>query len=209
MNNAKPRVFIASPLFNPPQIEIIHRIETLLENNGFPFYSARLHSGSAGMTAEQRNDPEAWVPVFRSNVEGLEECHMMIAVIEYALPRVSQNAAIPIAGEQQGMGIGIPYLVGNGGFTLRNVKTLIEVPDAGTVWEMGWFHRAGKPTVAFHTSGAKKLNLMMSHSCDGFIRGWDKLEQFLAGPTTVFDPRVVPTHFNWSAAAKVYGDEVE
>lgn len=169
----KPKIFIASPLFNPNQIAIIERIENLLTEKGYDFYSARLHSGSDKMTPEQRKDITAWDPVFDSNERGLDECDVMIAVLEYAMPPREYPAHIQMAI------IDNPDLEPCGPGT---VFTPIELPDAGTVWECGYHRAQGKLVLGFHTDQAKHLNLMLSHGCDGLIKGWENLDGFLTEP---------------------------
>lgn len=168
-----PKVFIASPLFNEPQIEIIKQIEQLLTDNEFPFYSARLHSGSDKLTAEQKRSLVNWDPVFESNVQGLDECTVMIAVLEYALPHREYPAHIAMglldSPQEEPFGSGTSF-------------TPIELPDAGTVWEMGYHKAQNKIVIGFHQDKAKHLNLMLSHGCDAMIKGFDNLALFLAGP---------------------------
>jgi len=161
----KPKVFIASPLFNEPQIEIIAKIEDLLTKYGYKYYSARKHSGSDKMTPEQRKDIHAWDPVFNSNEQGLNECRVMIAVLEYALPDCTYFGSLysPCV---EPFGPGTQF-------------TPIELPDAGTVWECGYHRAQGKLVLGFHQDKAKHLNLMLTHGCDGMIRGWENLECFL------------------------------
>jgi hypothetical protein len=119
----KPKIFIASPLFNPEQIEIITQIEDLLRIHGYDFYSARLHSGSDKMSPEQRKDIRSWDPVFESNIRGLDECRVMIAVLEYAMPK---NRAISVLElDTDNTDESNPY-----GFGVRKY-TPIELPDSG------------------------------------------------------------------------------
>lgn len=171
MDKNHPRsVFIASPLFNREQVLIIRRIERMLTGNGFSYYSARQDSGSYGMTKEQMRDFHAWDPVYNSNERGLDRCKAMIAVLEYAMPR---GQRLQLVREDLDL-TGDP----------EPVRTIIlpsmELPDAGTVFECGYFRAQMKPVIGFHsTKQAKHLNLMLSHGCDGLISGWENLERFL------------------------------
>jgi nucleoside 2-deoxyribosyltransferase len=195
-----PLCFIASPLFNPPQLEIISHIEGLLEGAGYRYYSARKHSGSDKMTPEQRKDLRAWDPVFQSNIDGLNRADFGIAVLEYALP---DNQGMLIV---QDASPGIEYR-----FHEKSLR--VELPDAGTVWEMGYLAAQGKPVIGFHTDKAKHLNLMLSHGVAGLVLGYDALAQFLgydrgpyADPQELLDwenarPRDYDT---WNRPEKVY-----
>jgi nucleoside 2-deoxyribosyltransferase len=185
----KPKVFIASPLFNKNQVTIIEQIESALTKNEFEFYSARLHSGSDKMTPDQRKDLRAWDPVYDSNVQGLEEARVMIAVLEYAMPE-GQSLKLHFPQEECEDEMGRPYTEGK-------PPLQIELPDPGTVWEMGYHRGHQKLVLGFHSDAAKHLNLMLSHGVDGLLKGFDALEGFLAGasygtPTrirTKFTPR--------------------
>jgi nucleoside 2-deoxyribosyltransferase len=185
----RPKIFIASPLFNAAQIAIIAQIEAMLAGHGYDYYSARLHSGSDKLTPEQRRDIRCWDPVFDSNEAGLDECRVCIAVLEYPLPygqemgvlrRLGQDEqwtsptpsvflSTDVAEHLEGRGMHHPY-----------AYTRLELPDAGTVWETGYMRAQGKIVVGFHSDKAKHLNLMLSHGCDGLIRGFENLEGFLA-----------------------------
>ncbi len=213
----RPRIFIASPLFNGPQHAILDRIEGLLEQNGYDYYSARKHSGSDRMTPEERRDIDAWNPVFDSNEQGLDQCRVCIAVLEYALPE-NRNMCL------------CTWKPGDhpSGYVMDGDPLFVELPDAGTVWETGYLRAQGKLIIGFHsTKRAKHLNLMLTHGCDGLISGFDNLALFLRGPQSLRDvganmperlltrlnrlPGVV-THdamrFDWSAI-EPWGKEVE
>lgn len=176
-----PRIFIASPLFNPEQIAIIEKIEELLTKAGYTYYSARKHSGSDRLTTEQKRSLKNWDPVFESNVQGLDECTVMIAVLEYALPE-KQRLSLVVDEEDMERGTAI------------NEITTLELPDAGTVWEMGYHKAQNKIVIGFHTDRAKHLNLMLTHGCDAMVKGFDQLEEFLTHPLhDVEPPRSIAT----------------
>jgi nucleoside 2-deoxyribosyltransferase len=173
----KPRVFIASPLFNGPQHAIIDSIEKLLGLYGFDYYSARQHSGSDKLSAEDKKDLRKWDPVFQSNLDGLDECRVMIAVLEYALPE--DKRMYLCTGEEDGPG-----------FNVLSSQEM-ELPDAGTVWEMGYFRAQGKIVIGYHTDKAKHLNLMLSHGCDALIKGFENLDNFISGEATKYPASLV------------------
>ena len=62
--NRKPKVYIAGPFFNEPQTDLICKIQRILRQQGYPYYSPMLDSGSADLTPEQKKDPASWKPVF-------------------------------------------------------------------------------------------------------------------------------------------------
>lgn len=173
------RIFIASPLFNPPQIEIIRRIEAEISAAGYDYYSARKHSGSDKLSPEERKTFAGWQPIFDSNEDGLDQCCACIAVLEYAMPEGhGLFAHSPCDLAEQDAQLGKPVVP-------FGKHTRIELPDAGTVWECGYLRAQGKLVFGFHTDKAKHLNLMLSHGCDGLVKGFDNLRLLLSRGTPV------------------------
>lgn len=167
-NTMKIDVFIAAPLFNAPQIELIQEIEYAVSDSNKTFYSARLHSGSDTMTAEEKKIMSNWDPVFQSNVDGLNAAELMIAVLEYPMPDDTALLLWRDSKEKPG----------------EALVTNVQLPDAGTVWEMGYFRALGKPVIGFHREQSGHLNLMLSHGCDGFLKDTVDLLRYLSGDTS-------------------------
>ena len=174
------KIFIASPLFNPEQIAIIEQIERTITAAGHDFYSARLHSGSDKMTPEERKVLSAWDPIFESNVKGLDDCDAMIAVLEYAMP---EDRSLFRCDRVDGV---------------WQTTASVELPDAGTVWEMGYHRAQDKQVIGFHSKERPAhLNLMLTHGCMGLVLGFGALESFLRPGT----PQEARGAFNWSACS--------
>lgn len=160
------RIFIASPLFNESQHEIIGSLETLLTSLGYDYYSARQHSGSDRLTPEQKKTFDAWTPVYESNVHGLDSCDAMIAVLEYALPKNQ----------------GLMLVNGLDEYPEERTFTDLSLPDAGTVWEIGYHIAQGKPVIGYYSfpeQNASHLNLMLSHGVHALTFGPENLKKFL------------------------------
>lgn len=171
-------IFIASPLFNPPQIQLIEQIEQAITRAGHEFYSARLHSGSDKLTPEQRKDLAAWDPVFESNVRGLDDADLCIAVLEYRQPEEVRLELVRYD-QQKSREAGFKP----GDKIPGELLALPELPDAGTVWEMGYLAAQGKPVIGFHSQERPAhLNLMLTHGCQGLLLGLPALEEFLQNP---------------------------
>jgi len=219
----KPRVYVASPFFNGAQIAIVEEIQQVLEKNEFPYYSPRIHSGSLDFTPEQRKDPKAWEPVFKSNVDELHRCDLMIAVVEYAMPCSATNPLFPEYKAREFLTVGVEgnIMLGTGkvkkSYQIKEPRLELEVPDSGVVWEMGYWKansdsKAGRgylkrPIVAYHSSETKQLNLMISHSVDGILLGKAALHDFFRS-TESDSFKGVEYHFNWSVV-KRFGGTVE
>jgi nucleoside 2-deoxyribosyltransferase len=189
-------LFIASPLFNPFQHGIIGRIEDLCIAKGIEFYSARKDSEPFVPKGEDKKNPDAWDKVFQNNEEGLQACHIMIAVLGYALPE----------NQKFGLATGVDHSFEHG-VRMADFKH-VEIPDSGTVWEMGYFRALGKPVIGFHpTRRADDINLMLTHGCDGLISGWDSLTDFFT-ERVAFDYDSIPSRL-WSFPKELLGSEEE
>ncbi len=158
----KPKVYIAGPLFNSQQVEILKRIEETLSSYEYSIYRPRLDSGSHLMSLEEKKDYNKWTPIFNRNEEEIHSCDILLAVLEYPMPR--------------GNKLGIYREDGD---TIVPLVKSIEIPDSGTVWEMGAARALGKLVIGFYpTKENNKINLMLSHGCDGMIVGWRNLKGF-------------------------------
>lgn len=206
----KPMVYLAGPFFNPAQTELIADLEITLESRDFPYYSPRIHSGSHLLSEDARRDPAAWQPVFQKNYEALLTCGVLLAVTQYAMPRDHKLAIC----KQEGMGFAdAPY-------HLLPIKTGLEIPDSGTVWEIGavymlnmmrqsvmtedprglnpvWVLNQPPTTVVGYHGGppSNSVNLMLNKSLDHFLVGHEALSDFLDSWTNgVFAhlPKAVP-----------------
>lgn len=200
------QVYIAGPLFNPAQITILEHIELMCEIASTPHFSPRLHSEPYLPPPEDRAKPEAWDRMFGMNVNAIEKCGVILAVLNYAMPDYMQ------------VGVGTHVHEFDHQTVMANFKPLY-LPDSGTVWEMGYARGTGRIVVGFHPDKKPEhLNLMLTHGTVGMLCGWDALETFLKGkqsetwtplgiPHTysILDPvsHAAITEFDWSVAQPV------
>ena len=191
----RPRIYIAAPFFNHPQQAIVSKIEGLLDRTGFPYYSPRLHSGSHLIPPEHRKDRSLWKSVLDSNIQNLYNCDLVLAVIEYAMPPGIE--LVPVATE--------PGIVRDG----KHIRSMIaspkldvkaiELPDAGVIWECGMAFAINRPVIAYHSNKSPdELNLMLSHTIQGFLSGWSSISAFFEGTKTKY--------FNTEVLAQYSGD---
>lgn len=163
-------VFIAAPLFNLQQHAIIDRIEQLCSEKRVNYYSARIDSEPFVPKGEDKKNPRAWDGVFNNNEEGLVGCSVMIAVLNYAMPEGDVVAMCKGDSDQKYVTDLLPQF-------------RMEMPDSGTVFEMGYFRALGKYVIGFHPEKcANHLNVMLTHGCHGLISGWESLERFFQQP---------------------------
>ena len=73
-------IYIASPFFNPEQISVVVAIEKKLEENGLAYFSPRSEGTLGEMTEEERQQSKH--DVYTSNINHIEDCQEMIAVID-------------------------------------------------------------------------------------------------------------------------------
>lgn len=173
----KPRIYIAAPLFNSAQINLIQRIEDRLDKCGIPYFSPRIESEPFMPLPQDRKNASAWEPVFDCNIRGLRDSSILLAVLNYSLPEEQQVGLASYVEE--------PF---EHHVRMASFKPL-ELPDTGTIWEMGYFLGKGKIVVGFHPEKkAEHLNVMLTHGCDGLISGWNNLDGFFMNPHTGFVP---------------------
>lgn len=156
------KIYLAAPLFNPPQISLLKEIETALVGMGYEIFSPRLETEKLKVPADVRKDPKAWRPVFNVNVEGLEQCDIMVAVLDYPLP---EHTKLCVTTWEPGADH--PQLFP------------VQLPDAGTVWEMGYFFSSYRPIIGYTTRPLHELNLMLTQCLVGIVSSVEQLIKVL------------------------------
>lgn len=162
MTSRRKYIFIASPFFNEAQLEVVKALETMIQDAGMFYYSARLHSGGSTLPPGERRFSK-WTPVFQADVSGLYNCDLVVAVLDYPLPKGHRLEIRKATEHASDVLVATP-----------------RIPDSGTVWEMGFAYALGKPIVGYFPLGKpEKLNLMLIQCCSAIT--WDRssLERFL------------------------------
>ena len=215
-------IYIAGPFFNSVQIEIIERIESILTSNGFSYYSPRLDSGSHLLTAEQKKVRKNWDHIFESNIQALHRCKAGIFCLGYPHPwplalhvtrPFSEEECAELIARMNAPQYGKPILLAKDA-TIARIGREVELPDSGTVFEMGYMCALKKPRIGFHPDNTPdKLNLMLTHGLDGIVLGWENLSQFLSFEVSfslycVDYENAVKHYIDWSACEQ-FEKEVE
>lgn len=182
------KVYLAGPFFNRAQRAQQEKLEEICRAIGLDFYSPRKHSGSADLTEAQRKDPAAWKRVFESNVQALMDCQLLVASVNWALPPEELVAGLRLMGKEEPWTQPDPSVFSRQGSAMPGGghglyrATPLDIPDAGTVWEMGFayscntFMNPRMPIVAFAPERPiEKFNLMLQFGCDIAVGDWDQL----------------------------------
>lgn len=163
-------VYIAGPFFNPPQVELIERIERHLTDAGFSFISPRLQpANKSPITASQADE------IFKRNLNDITRCNIVLACVDWLMPKGQTIVRIDREAD-------IDYFA----------KPL-SLPDSGTVFEMGLAVAWDKMLVLYTERRLDQpLNVMLSRA-GPVIRNWIDLTCFF-GKNRAIQPGMLS---NW------------
>ncbi len=152
------KLYLAAPFFNPPQLELVQKIEALCSQHNHEVWSPRQRSICPPDAAQQERSR-----VFNDNKLGIAGSDVVLAVLDYATaPGVHLR------------------LVGEGAWSPP-----IKQPDQGVVWELGFAAGTGVPSIGFlldEPTSPSKLNLMLAQTLVGLVYGFDELTRWLKEP---------------------------
>lgn len=154
--------YLAGPFFNHAQLALIQRLERAFEDHQIECFSPRLQHGEKPTPIETANQAQQ---VFAENARALKACRGVVAVVDWTtVGSVCIRAGIDRA---------------DGTFeTVRGEP--INLPDTGTVWEMGVAYAYNRPVVMYTERPVHaKLNIMLTQSCLGVARSEKQLMEFL------------------------------
>lgn len=162
--------YIAAPFFNPVQLELVRRIEQVFENCEVTAFSPRLQHGEKPTPILSR---EMASKAFGENFVAIERCSHMVAVVDWLMP---SNQELRVVSSYEGdMSMPHPHM-------FEGVSPALNLPDAGTVWEMGAAYALRKPVLMLTLRPkGDKINIMLSESCFGLVRGPEMLRAYLCG----------------------------
>lgn len=163
--------YLASPFFNPAQIVVVDKIEQLFKGQNIALFSPRAHpANSTGKPIDANTAPQ----IFLGNLTGIAEATGVLAVMDYSLPEEEELRIISYAPKYPSV-----QCEATEAFGLKSGP--LNLPDSGTVWEMGYAYGLDKKIVGFTTAdpGQGRLNLMLTQSCTGVLCGFDQLERWV------------------------------
>lgn len=153
------RIYLAGPFFNAAQIELIKNVETILEMANIPHFSPR-KLGLNSNPSSTKPTPEQAANIFKADYQEICRSTHVLAVVDWALP--------------VGQSIHCCFDDGRRGPSLN-------IPDSGTVWEMGCAYALRVPVILFTANPSKQMNLMLTQSAKGCIYGLDHLSSWAGG----------------------------
>jgi hypothetical protein len=180
------KVYIAAPLFNIPQIELIRYIEHTLRANHTSFFSPRsLHDGAG--TSISNVDQARYIK--SANKSKLRECNVLLAVMDFRLPEGRQLAVV----ERRPLPPVVAQVIEGGQESYFAVTSPLNLPDTGVAWELGFYealidndeeNEDGRQIVLYyHDTAAGKPNVMLAQGRK-VIFGGNQLQAWAGGGWT-------------------------
>jgi nucleoside deoxyribosyltransferase len=156
------RIYLAGPFFNAAQVELIKTIEDTLESYNIPHFSPR-KLGLNSNPSTTKPTPEQAANIFKADYQEICRSTHVLAVVDWALP--------------PGQSV---HLIREGTTTsMDHVSPALNIPDSGTVWEMGCAYALRVPVILFTANPSKQMNLMLTQSAKGCLYGIDHLQSYL------------------------------
>lgn len=166
---AKPRFYLAAPFFNLVQIALVEKIEGLFKKYDYPLFSPRLQHGNKTTKIETSEQARQ---VFDKNLDEILACTHMLAVVDWLLP-TGQEIRCLTNSQIHDLGTG-------SAISAMGTSEPLNLPDIGTVWEMGVGYEASCDIIIYTERGKDSgLNIMLTQCAQGVIRGLEHLERYL------------------------------
>ena len=178
----KGKWYLAAPFFNPAQIALVEQIEAAFKMYDVQLFSPRQHP--ANKPGHVLSDEDAR-DIFQRNWEAILGCTDMIAVVDWLLPPGHELYVLGWAAEQEI--ISPAPLQGSGQKPIgplrgQKIAGPLNIPDTGTVWEMGAAFGEGAIDIFMFTTRppTAALNVMLSQGAKGVFAGIEELNAFLS-----------------------------
>ena len=152
------RIYLAGPFFNEVQEQHAISLRDSLRANGYIVYAPVSEKWEEG----SRISPQE---IFGRNIRWMLQCDYALCQLDYPLLK------------NQKLGLDT-YSVHADTKEISVHKTEIDLPDSGTIWEMGFLFAQGKTIIGYYaeTKKKRKLNLMLVNALNGFVD--DPLDMF-------------------------------
>ena len=136
----KDYIYLAGPFFNPVQLAWARNVAKLLRSCGFKVWAPvdEVYQEKCSLDA---------AAIFKRNIMWLENTKFVLAQLDYPLIN------------NRHMGI---LTMNNTGIVER-----VQIPDSGTVWEMGYAFAKEIPVIGYSKNSVSKINLMLTQAMIG------------------------------------------
>lgn len=178
----KPTFYLAAPFFNAAQISLVEQIEQAFAASGVDLISPRLQVSNKGVLTSDKAEI-----IFQRNMEDLSCCRYVLAVVDWKMPPEESVSAFRRTKGRT--------TTGEASFSVEPVGLPLNLPDSGTVFEMGAARAMCKDIIIYtDRSEREKLNVMLAKASRGVVRDIGQLCRFLNNGI-----------FNWSEAPEYTG----
>jgi nucleoside 2-deoxyribosyltransferase len=164
----KHRIYNAGPFFNSAQRASMDRLEALEKKRGLDFFAPRLSPETERIAAEGFT-PEIGAEIFERDVAEIGRATVMVAMLDWALP---EGEEIRHVGPEAGQTFKLKHYH-------KALSRPLNLPDSGTVWEMGRAHAQALPVIACRFDLNNPLNVMLTESSFGVCTTWPQVELML------------------------------
>jgi len=159
-------IYNAGPFFNAAQVAAMERLEKLEGDNNLDFFAPRL-SPESDLIRQGDRSAETFQKTFERDVEEIGKATIMVAMLDWLMPpeeevRILRHEGVP----------------GKPGYH-QQLSAPLNVPDSGTVFELGLAFAAGLPVIGVRFDCERPLNLMLSESCFMLCQHWPQLADVL------------------------------
>lgn len=148
------KIYLAGPFFNPIQEEHAKRLARTLEMRGYEIFAPVQQPWKEGSIIS----PEY---IFKRNLLWMQECNFALCQLDY--PMLSYQTLCICEENQEEP-------------EEENWHKVIQLPDAGTVWEMGYLYALHKCIIGYCAEKTDSINLMLAQCLTGYVK--DPLEFF-------------------------------
>ena len=133
-------IYLGGPFFNEQQESWAIYLAYQLRERGFKVYAPVDEKWEEG-SKKTANE------IFIRNLQWMLHSKMMLAQMDYPIEPPNVLALVN---------------------TNDWLYETINMPDSGTVWEMGYMYAQGKPVIGYTAKPVSQINLMLSECLDGF-----------------------------------------
>ena len=136
------RIYLAGPFFGELQESFAQLLAAELKMRGYLVYAPVEEKFKEGTDLTS-------VDIFERNLRWLDDCTFVLAQLDYPLMELNILAIV----DQE-----------------RWQYTQVRLPDAGTVWEMGYAYAKKKPIIGFTYEVTAVINLMLAEGLAGYFQ---------------------------------------